>query len=68
MRISNMVLTILAVSGAVALVGVLGMWLMQAGMMIGGMSTVGCGIGGLLLLGLIFVAIALLWTQRKPVR
>lgn len=65
---TNVVLAALAVIGAIALVGVVGMWLMHAsmmgGMMVGGMTTIGCGIGGLLFVGVIIAVIFLLLRRR----
>lgn len=70
MKVSNVVFTVLAVVGAIALIGVLGMWLMHAGMMcgmmVGGTTAIGCGIGGLLFTGLIAGAVAVLLSRRQP--
>lgn len=70
-NVVNIALIVLAVIGAIALLGVIGMWLMSAGMMGGvmmgsGMTAVGCGIGGLLFIGLIVAAVAVLLSHRKP--
>ncbi len=68
-NVINSALIVLAVIGAIALLGVIGMWLMSAGMMggmMGGMTVAGCGIGGLLFIGLIVAAIAVLLSHRKP--
>jgi len=39
---------------------------MMGGMIGSGMTAVGCGIGGLLFIGLIVAAVAVLLSRRKP--
>jgi uncharacterized membrane protein len=69
-KTSNVVLTILAVIGGVAVLAVLGMWLMHAGMM-GGAGMMNCcggmmggGLAGLLLIVAVVVAAFIILRRR----
>lgn len=63
-HVMNILLIMLAVIGAIVLIGVLGMWLMHGMMM--GPGTMGSGIGIIVALVLLGVAAVMLLLRTKP--